>query len=264
MRSILFIVFIILICCDHSNLRLLRGDELVEKISDPNFYNKNKVEILSIDGSIISRDSLATLWSTGRYFEDYYVDHRNEIVQIRVRKRTDEDGKILTQINNKLNEIPMVSPAVVDCQNLGTLLNDMLVRDQNGRSDDDELKNLQYVIGIIESCGMPTLSMVNRNQLMAIWLVIQHAPLEYQQKYIHVFEESAQNGDLAWEQVALMRDRILMRQGKPQLYGSQIKGGKLYDLADPHLVDQRRGKLGMGPLHLYLARYGIEFEVVQN
>jgi hypothetical protein len=42
-------------------------------------------------------------------------------------------------------------------------------------------------------------------------------------KYFPQIEEAVKNGDLSKQQYALMKDRILMDEGKPQIYGSQIK-----------------------------------------
>ena len=55
-----------------------------------------------------------------------------------------------------------------------------------------------------------------------------------------------------------------MHDGLPQKYGSQVIGGKLYQLEDPEFVNQRRKEMGMEPLEEYLARFGIEFNVEQK
>jgi len=52
-----------------------------------------------------------------------------------------------------------------------------------------------------------------------------------------------------------MLDRILSDEGKPQLYGSQIVDGKLYELDSLETVDQRRAEMGMSPLADYLKMY---------
>ena len=39
-----------------------------------------------------------------------------------------------------------------------------------------------------------------------------------------------------------MKDRILMDEGKPQIYGSQIKNGKLYKLENPETVTKEERK----------------------
>jgi hypothetical protein len=58
-----------------------------------------------------------------------------------------------------------------------------------------------------------------------------------------------------------MKDRILMFDGKPQIYGTQIKNGKLYKLESPETVNERRKAMGMEPIEQYLKRYNIDFEI---
>ena len=50
-----------------------------------------------------------------------------------------------------------------------------------------------------------------------------------------------------------------MDEGKPQIYGSQIKGDKLYQLENPETVNQRRKEMGMGTIEDYLKNFNIEF-----
>jgi len=58
-----------------------------------------------------------------------------------------------------------------------------------------------------------------------------------------------------------MKDRILMDEGKPQLYGSQIKNGKLYTLDSPKTVNERRKEMGLQPIEDYLKSFGVEYKI---
>ena len=70
--------------------------------------------------------------------------------------------------------------------------------------------------------------------------------------------------------MALMEDRILMGEGEPQIYGSQLRGSgpngefELWKIKDPEYVNQRRAEVGLGPLEEYVARWGVEFNVPQK
>lgn len=79
-----------------------------------------------------------------------------------------------------------------------------------------------------------------------------------------MLEESAERGDIEWGSIALMKDRALMYDEKPQIYGSQVMNNELYELAEPEYVDQRRAKMGLGPLKEYLKYFDIEFNVEQK
>ncbi|HMU03577.1 MAG TPA: hypothetical protein PJ990_08145, partial [Saprospiraceae bacterium] len=106
----------------------------------------------------------------------------------------------------------------------------------------------------------PSLKEVSRKQLDAIWLALQHTDKKYRKKYFPLIEEAVKKGDLSKQQYALMKDRILMDDGKPQLYGSQIENGKLYELESPDSVNERRKVMELEPLEEYLKNFNIEYK----
>ena len=108
---------------------------------------------------------------------------------------------------------------------------------------------------------MPTLKDVTQKHMNAIWLGLQHTNKKYRKKYFPQIEKAVENGDLSKQQYALMKDRILMDEGKPQIYGSQIKNGKLYKLENPQTVNERRKEMGMGNIEDYLKNFNIEFKL---
>ncbi len=155
----------------------------------------------------------------------------------------------------------------VDCSKKQQILSEVYESDQRIRRANDLIKyakedhkNQELVISILEKCGMPTLKEVTQKQMNAIWLGLQHTTKKYRKKYFPLVEKAVKNGDLSKQQYALMKDRILMDEGKPQIYGSQIKDGKLYKLANPETVNERRKKMGMKPIEEYLKYFNIEFK----
>ena len=155
----------------------------------------------------------------------------------------------------------------VDCSKKSQILSEVLESDQRIRKSNEFIKyakedhrNQELVISIIEKCGMPTLKEVDQKQMDAIWLGLQHSTKEIRKKYFPQIEKAVKNGDLSKQQYALMKDRILMDEGKPQIFGSQIKNGKLYDLEDPKTVNERRQEMGLEPIEDYLKRFNITFD----
>ncbi|MFT7901360.1 DUF6624 domain-containing protein [Tenacibaculum ascidiaceicola] len=154
----------------------------------------------------------------------------------------------------------------VDCSNKHQILSEVYESDQRIRKSNELIKyakedhrNQELVISIIEKCGMPTLNEVTQKHMNAIWLGLQHSNKKIRKKYFPQIEKSVENGDLSKQQYALMKDRILMDEGKPQIYGSQIKNGKLYKLENPETVNERRKKMGMGTIEDYLKLFDIQF-----
>lgn len=136
-------------------------------------------------------------------------------------------------------------------------------------SEQDSLNEIE-VVKIIEKNGWVGMSLVGGKANMTLWLVIQHAPIKTQEKYLPLLKESVLKKESSGRHLALLEDRILMRNGEPQTYGSQIttdeKTGKqvVYEIWDPEYVNQRRKKVGLGPIEDYLERWGIEWDIEQK
>lgn len=100
-----------------------------------------------------------------------------------------------------------------------------------------------------------------------LFLVVQHADLETQLKYVPMIREAVKKGAAKGSHLALMEDRILLRSGKRQIYGSQVGSDPetgahyLSPLEDPDHVDERRASVGLPPLATYLQRMGVIWDV---
>ena len=121
--------------------------------------------------------------------------------------------------------------------------------------------NQEQICKILDSRGFVGSDKVG-NAVGTFWAVIQHSDINIQKKYLPLFREAAQRGDIAKESVAMMEDRINMFEGKPQRYGSQIEEDKfgnsrLYQLLDESKVDEWRSEMGMEPLKDYLRKMRI-------
>lgn len=118
--------------------------------------------------------------------------------------------------------------------------------------------NQEQICKILDSRGLVGKDKVG-NAVGVFWTIIQHSDLATQKKYLPLFHEGAQKGDITKEGVAMLEDRINMNEGKPQRYGSQLienELGKLvvYQLLDAEKVDDWRSEMGMEPLDVYLKR----------
>jgi hypothetical protein len=125
--------------------------------------------------------------------------------------------------------------------------------------------NLLQVESLLTKYGWMASSLIGENGNNAIFLVIQHADLETQLKYFPLLEKSVQAGESMASHLALMQDRILMRQNKKQVYGSQVVFNKttgaqeFYPIEDEINVNERRYKIGMQPIEDYAKLFGIEY-----
>ncbi len=146
-------------------------------------------------------------------------------------------------------------------------------RDQKARSGKDSVQFIRFLDStnqvlikkLIASYGWPGKSFVGDYGNYTVFLVIQHADLPVQEKYFPLFKESVDKGESRACDLAYLQDRILMRQGKNQLYGSQIvmnnQGGQeFYPIEDPEHINDRRKTVGLGPIEEYAERFGIELK----
>lgn len=118
---------------------------------------------------------------------------------------------------------------------------------------------------IISQHGWPGCSLVADDGSHAAWLLVQHMDVKYQTEVLPALQAAAQRGEARKADVAYLRDRILMTQGKPQIYGTQLHyddaagRAELYQVEDETRVDQRRAEVGMEPLVYYLQRQGVRY-----
>ena len=106
--------------------------------------------------------------------------------------------------------------------------------------------NLVRVDEILSQHGFPRKEQVGEFGNQAAWLVFQHADLDHQKRFLPQLEAAVSRGDIAPLYLALLRDRIDVREGRPQRYGTQIDGtGNLAPLLDASRVNQWRREVGL-------------------
>ena len=126
--------------------------------------------------------------------------------------------------------------------------------------------NLVKVKAILDNHGWVGPDKVGTDANSALFLVIQHSDLSTQEKYLPLMREAVKKGNARASDLALLEDRVALRQGKKQIYGSQI--GRLptgeyfiQPLEDPDNVDKRRAEVGLGKLADYVKLWNIKWNV---
>ncbi len=127
--------------------------------------------------------------------------------------------------------------------------------------------NHKKIVRILDSKGWVGSDVVGNKANQALFLVVQHADLEMQKKYLPIMREAVQKGNANASSLALLEDRIALREGRKQIYGSQV--GRIPEttehyvlpLQDPENVDERRATVGLGPLSEYLQNWELTWDV---
>lgn len=125
--------------------------------------------------------------------------------------------------------------------------------------------NLIKVVAILDKYGWPGPEIVGDQGSTTVFLVIQHADIKTQEKYLPLMREAVKAKKAQPSSLALLEDRVALRQGKKQTYGSQVysdaQGQYLAPMTDPDNVDKRRAEVGLGPLAGYLQSFGLTWDV---
>ena len=130
-----------------------------------------------------------------------------------------------------------------------------------GKALQDE--HTRRLIEIVDENGWPALSLVGEAAAGGAFLLLQHADHHTQRRFLPLLREATAAGEARPTDLPLLEDRVLMQEGKPQRYGSQLTRGpdgrpELWPIEDPEHVDARRAEVGLEPLADYLRRFGIQ------
>jgi hypothetical protein len=117
--------------------------------------------------------------------------------------------------------------------------------------------NMLGVGNILDKFGWLSREQTSRDANDALFLVLQHATLPSQLKYLPVMKKAVADKKADPSAFAMLVDRTNMYQGKLQVYGSQLnydgKGQfRVYPIIDEPNVDKRRKAAGLLPMQEYV------------
>ncbi|MFD5893358.1 DUF6624 domain-containing protein [Streptomyces sp. NPDC060366] len=115
---------------------------------------------------------------------------------------------------------------------------------------------------IMDEYGWPTAELVGEEAARAAWLVAQHADrqLDVQRRALKQLERAVSAGSAAPRELAFLRDRTLVNDGRKQIYGTQIAGVKdgspiPWPCEEPGRMDELRAEAGIEPFDEYVAKF---------
>lgn len=130
----------------------------------------------------------------------------------------------------------------LDSPEAGKYLNEMATID---------IQNKVKIESILEKYGWIEQSKIGEKAADGIFYVVQHTDLEFKEKYFPQLKKLAAIGEASPIRCAMMEDRILMLQGKKQIYGTQANNNlrpdkklAIWPIEDPSQVNILRKKLG--------------------
>ena len=123
------------------------------------------------------------------------------------------------------------------------------------RADAD---NLPWIRQVITEHGWPGRSDVGDDGAQAAWLLVQHADADpaFQRDCLGLLTAAVGQGEARRSHLALLTDRVLVAEGQPQEYGTQLRyrAGECvpFPVRDPERVDERRAAMALQPLADYV------------
>lgn len=129
-----------------------------------------------------------------------------------------------------------------------------MTADEMARQEEIDKANMKRLAAIVARYGWPGMRFAGAEYANNAFMVLQHADKASQHTYLPLVRAAAARGDLPASELAMFEDRVLVSDGKPQLYGTQFWGTplKLRPVVDEAHLDQRRREVGLPPMAEYL------------
>ena len=109
--------------------------------------------------------------------------------------------------------------------------------------------NLEAAYDVLQAHGFPGKESVGNIASIAVFLVFQHADLDHQKRFLPQMEEAVAKGRIEPTYLAMLKDRIDVREGRPQKYGTQIAAdGNLAPVLDADRLNEWRSEVGLPPI----------------
>ena len=130
--------------------------------------------------------------------------------------------------------------------------------------------NLLKVKNIINKYGWLGPDVVGKRGAQTIFLVIQHADSLTQVTYFPVMKKAVKKGKARPQDLAALEDRILTKQGKAQIYGTQVKinnetgNFEFFPIRDEPNVNKRRAAIGLEPIENYAKFFDIDYTLPKS
>lgn len=120
-----------------------------------------------------------------------------------------------------------------------------------------DTENRTWLKKIVDQSGWPVASQVGKDGANAAWLLLQHADDDpaFQTHCLELMKQACP-GEVSPTDVAMLTDRVMVKQTGKQRYGTQVTivNGKceVKPLVEPERVDELRKSVGLPPLAEYL------------
>ena len=113
-----------------------------------------------------------------------------------------------------------------------------------------------WLRAVVSAHGWPRRSIVGDTAAEAAFLIVQHSSIDFQEQMLPILENEAKRNEINPANVAMLSDRVRVKKGQPQRYGTQfdVKDNRLVpdSMIDIATVDSLRASVGLPPMSEYV------------
>jgi Family of unknown function (DUF6624) len=197
-------------------------------------------------------------------------------IPVQLRSRTRESQRLLLHLRDKQDKrksyVSKVTQTALRKELLLMVVEDQNIRNEMIKSGWDtptkeilarmeliDRKNTLRMKSIIKAYGWPSAELVGWDGSEAAFLLVQHSDHRTRKELQPMLQKEFRTGNLSGPNYALFIDRVLVDDGRPQIYGLRARpmnewtAGEpvLFPIEDEANVDKRRAEIGLGPLSEY-------------
>jgi hypothetical protein len=139
----------------------------------------------------------------------------------------------------------------------------------NSKVTEVDKDNTQWLKKLVQEQGWPTISQVGKEAASNAWLLIQHADADpqFQKECLDTMKKLPKD-QVSQKNIAYLIDRLLVAEGKKQLYGTQfhlVEGKwKPNPIEDESKVDERRKEMNLGSMAEYTKEIEKQFNAMKK
>lgn len=106
-------------------------------------------------------------------------------------------------------------------------------------------ENSDWLKNVINNYGWPSSKLVGTTGEQYAWLIAQHSEdIDFQEKCLQLLKGLTPTDERKGH-IAYLTDRILVKKGEKQLYGTQFKDNQPFPIKNERELDFRRQQMGL-------------------
>lgn len=209
------------------------------EIKDSAFYylikavERDSIEEQRSNISLLTNCKIYSLFNKEKKFQQFNKIYFSEYLKYIYRENPKADTTLIIKII-EMDKNDQLLRMLMDCDYSAAISKDSLVKLQIN----NDLENQQKIIEIFEKNGYPGKSLVGSEYMDVGALIIQHSSLAIKRKFFLTIYNAAIKGELSYSLIPFLIDRILIEEGKKQLFGTQYNSKGLAPLENSENIPQ--------------------------